>query len=293
MGVTLVKEGWAKAEAKDTCGDIVFYRTSVDGLGYNLQTKLPPEFFAHELVKCNPNNDEAVFEFAKTWGIPFHPLRFVQNEEESKRAMLKDIETFLYDVGIHETNQCAMYMRNFEREEYTPEVLCISELEAKNSIKFMQAQVDALFRCLEEEASYLDYYFVSVLDSSRRIDDAISPNYDERVHLHMTYRFGERPSQLIYPQVINFSLTNAIANQICETMKDPAEWRRCCWCGNYFKRKRSTGKKTDKASCNSIYCSDKCYQSMKDYRTEKIKTPPDWWTPEQAKAERNKGKGHK
>lgn len=289
MSITLLKEGWAKAEAKDACGDIVFYRTSTDGLGYSLQTKLPTEFFAHELIECDTNNDEAVFEFAKTWGIPFHPLRFVQDEEGAKQATIKGIETFLHDVGIHETNQCAMYTRDFEREEYTPEILCISELEAKNSIRFMQAQVKALFLCLEEEASYPDYYLVSVLDSSRRIDDVISPNYDERISMHVTYRFGERPSQLIYPQAINFSLTNAIANQICEVIKDPAEWRRCGWCGNYFKRKRSTGKKTYKASCNSIYCSDRCYQRMKDYRAEKIKTPPDWWTPEQAEAERSKG----
>ena len=32
---------------------------------------------------------------------------------------------------------------------------------------------------------------------------------------------------------------------------------------------------------------------MKDYRAEKIKTPPDWWTPEQKQAEFNKGKRSK
>lgn len=252
---------------------------------------LPQEFYLHELMDIDPTSNKAVETFARKWGMPYHPTRWCN-------ASL--IYGCGYDLGaiselIAETEKAAKNLGkqeykalNIESDSYIgPSCSCLSIREASEALSFLQRLVNCLDMFLIGETPQIkDLFMLWSIQQTAACNDDLFFNGASYSEMFRSTRDG----------IPDFTITNAIANQIFETAKDDIPYRRCAWCGRNFKYRRSSTTKpakTTRKQSSSIYCCQKCYQSMKDYRNWDIKTPPDWWTPEQAEAERSKGKRKK
>ena len=252
--------------------------------------KLPTEFFSHELLVCNPDNNDEIVEFAKQWGMLFHPLRIASAFDPFsllRKGPVDKRESYdTFRSACAKTDHAAKLLI----EEKEPSFMQVVSLdEAKLAVSFMQEQTRAIFAKVEGNATMRQKRLIGQINAARRIDCLISPiSIDGAAAM---FANGGRSYLPIEHQNVDFILANAIANQIADTALSDAEWKRCAWCGHPFKEKRA---RTDwgRKQSTSIYCCDKCLQCMKDYRREKQKAP-DWWTPEQAIAEFKKGKRNK
>lgn len=249
--------------------------------------QLPTEFFSHELLDCDANNDGDIEKFSQKWGLLFHPLRF--GEKKPKTACdLPGGYDRVYDTMRLTDGVAREAWKHGGQFGFSG---IVSLEESRFALRYMQLQIKAVYACIDGSASEADKAIASQIDALARPQKLFAPDNEYGIR-----RSGERPYLPIAWQQVDFSLINAIANQIIETEWDKStDWKRCPWCGHYFKKRRVFSEKltkTDRQQSNSKYCCEKCSQRMKDYRRDKQKAP-DWWTPEQAEAERNKGKRKK
>ena len=285
MGVLGFHSAWNLADSMETIDNSKCLIVSAASKSID---ELPLEFFSHELLSCNPSDDFEILEFAKRWGLPFHPLRLASAFDPwtlLRRGAVCSSESYdTYRAACKKTDHAARFV---ESQDTADVVEIVSIEEARLSVGFMQSQVDALFASIEGRATMRQKRLVVQINATTRAHNLVTPFFIDASPVITPN--GSRPYLPIESQGIDFVLANAIANQIIETCHDALEWKKCRWCGNQFKRKRSKTK-WGRTQETSIYCCDKCLQAMKDYRKDKRKNPPSWWTPEQAETERAKGK---
>lgn len=310
--IDVTRRYWPCADNRETFGEVDLLYTDA-ALGHESAiNELPQEFYLHELMDIDPADDKAIEAFAREWGMPYHPVRYCNIRLESLLMLeaankqvhdriFKDEEHAPYrsvDAFLGDTEEAAHHLAWKERqsmqdstEKYIhnePFGACVSFSEAAAALVFLQRASNCLVRFLGGEP-------LPVADKAVLYSMAQCTEYPFEVYFNGCANYENEFSSTI-GGIPAFSITNAIANQIIETAKDSTPFRRCAWCGRSFKYRRSSTTKpakTTRKQSSSIYCCQKCYQSMKDYRNGDIKNPPDWWTPEQAEAERNKGKRKK
>lgn len=265
---------WPRADRREMINGIDTLCASLGFGDYPFLNSLPQEFYLHELMDIDPTSDKAVEMFSRKWGMPYHPARWCNASLTGGCG---------YDLGlinsfIAETEKTASI------ESYDS---YLSIREASEALSFLQRLVNCFDAFLAGKTPQVKDFFMlwSIQQTAACGDDVFlnGASYSEMFR----QAWGGIP---------NFTITNAIANQIIATAKDATPYRRCAWCGRSFKYRRSSTTKpakTPRKQSSSIYCCQKCYQSMKDFRNRDIKTPPSWWTPEQAEAELHKGKGKK
>ena len=289
---------WPCADGRGTLSgvDAVYTDTA---LGYeSALNELPQEFYLHELMDIDTCDIDKVETFTRRWGMPYHPVRYcdlglaslLMAEAAKKGASINvplgDTEEAAHGLAWKERQTMP---EGIEKDTHSgPYGACVSLLEATYALEFMQRSVSCLMRFLSGE---------TLRPSDKTILYSIGQcaMYSFEIYFNGDAWYGAAFSSA-EDGIPPFTLTNAIANQIIETAKDRTPYRRCAWCGRSFKYRRSDiskPAKTPRKQSSSLYCCQKCYQSMKDYRAEKIKSPPDWWTPEQKQAEFNKGKRSK
>ena len=300
---------WPCADNRETDGDVDMLYTDA-ALGHESAiNELPQEFYLHELMGIDAADDKAVEAFAREWGMPYHPVRYcdivleslIMLEAANRQAhdcMLHDEDFAPYrsvDAFLGDTEKAAHRLAWKERQSMQdsaercihnePFGACVSLSEAAAAITFMQRASNCLIRFRGGET-------LLAADKTVLYSIAQCTRYPFEIYFDGLASYGNEFSSTI-DGIPPFSITNAIANQLFKTAKDDTPYRRCAWCGRSFKYRRSSTTKpakTTRKQSSSIYCCQKCYQSMKDYRKGDIKNPPDWWTPEQAEDERNKGK---
>ena len=154
------------------------------------------------------------------------------------------------------------------------------------AITFMQSQTYALFAFLNGAATMNHAKMLAQINAALRPQSLVSPHVTPEGEAMLPN--GGRAELYLGEQRLDFILANAVANQIASTIADEAPWKRCSWCGNYFKKKRS---RTDwgRKQSSSKYCCEKCLQKMKDFRRGRT-APPKWWTQAQIEAEWETGK---
>lgn len=279
--VRVEKSYWFKARGAATICDIDVVFTDID---CEKATNIPIEFFSHELLDCDADNETEVINFSKTWGLLYHPLRFCDQNT---------LDVLLDDGKIRDDYETAVNTsRLAEREIYQSRDMIekffdvVSIEESKLALKFMQMQTETLYACLEDTASFRDRFLAETINSVSRTQDCFLAFGNHDVSSGIT------PGEAAF--FSGFHLINAVANQVIETIADEAPWKTCAWCGRPFKKKQSIGTKTNRrksiSNLTSNYCCEKCNGAMKDYRHGKRTTPPAWWTPEKAEANRSKGK---
>ena len=280
---------WALAHRKATIyGTECFYAR---GDVLDVLEQLPAEFFGHELLDCNPDSNSELEQFSKTWGLLFHPLRFLDVKIDD--LTLFPEAAFSFRFAIDSTDAIARKVAQ-EGGEFAFSGI-VSLEESRLALRFLQSMAKAAFACIGSNQTAWEFDIAGCINPLAR-PQRLFGIYREDYTAPRNSNNGCFQYLPIECQKVEFTLANAVANQIIETHWDNStEWKRCPWCGHYFKKRRVFSDrvtKTDRQQSNSKYCSEKCSQRIKDYRRDK-RGAPDWWTPEQAEAEKSRGKRKK
>lgn len=209
-----------------------------DMSSYQVRHQLPVEFFNHQLLSVDPNDECALVAFMEKWGLPFSPLRsadkplfgFILNEVITNKTLRQQMKH-----GIRESN-AAFKKIPMPFDEKIP----ISRNEAASTLLMFQSIVKAIH--------------ASVLDGTPLSHEALAyvdlGATNTRVLLN-------RNSNPLFMRLLSWqTLTAAICNQIIETVADEkAEWYQCENCGLVFKRRQCESRKPDS---DSICCCTTC-----------------------------------
>ncbi len=241
---------------------------------------LPTEFFNHQLLEYDPQDQDSLIQFINDWGMPFSPQR-------NAKFCLKDwgIIWQLTETGIAETwnleealtetdlDTDGILMKMIENGELTQENALdkIMEVNSKacfdtigNVISLMEASVTLYV--LQETVRILTQVERSGSWAADDIDRVLgvlnAGSRNEKIALPATYWYYSEMSNLNTELSSRGNLTPAICNQILACIADEAEWRECACegCGKLFKRKQSSSSNPDS---DSIYCCDKCMERQK------------------------------
>lgn len=267
MELALQNMEWARATERAECNGEVYFCNNVEF--ESVREGLPDGFFAHELLGCDASNTDSVAGFVFEWGFPFVFCDF-RNDHEAWKAR-RDTKA----AAKHRGSEILRLREKSEMDDWAfcSEPLAISLSEAALGIRRMQTWVELLFRCLDgEELSRDENMALLNLNRAARPNTFLQFRCPEKGSY--TYEEGELID--LGGQYAAYTLTNAVANQILETFKDPRPWKKCGWCGHWFKTKRAV---TDygRKNSTSVYCCERCNGNMKDYRKGKRTTPPAWW----------------
>lgn len=227
--IGLFRIGWPLAE-----NELVVHEGSqfvVNGKGSSLD-KLPVEFFSHQLMELDVSNTDKLLSFVSAYGIPRHPSRYgiggmPLNGERFDDVQSAKEKTDLVQYVIHDVND-------------QPYWFSTSLEEVRLSLEDLQTDIQDMFNWMQRnDESYWSGRFINT-----------GTAYPYTVHT------GKRT----FP---DFSLTNAICNQVVETISDDALWKTCeCeGCERPFKHhqpKKGTSAKTGKNPSRSKYCCIKC-----------------------------------
>lgn len=246
-----------------SCGGtrIAYAHTPDASGGLHTLDSLPIEFFNHELMGVDADDESQVFDFVKEWGFPFSPFR--TNEKTIEQlANLIDFDTHANAIGASEN---ALNNAIYANCDDLPGVSVvgrdvISFEEAKATIAELQNCVTMLYAILENEGRDL---MMSV---------------KAKLMLGVVNACSNNPIRIGSIQVIGsdldrttgqITLTNAICNQIIDVVSDPAPWRLCANqngrkpCGRIFKHKRTESKTPD---VDARFCCKKCSDADKQRR---------------------------
>ena len=188
---------------------------------------LPVEFFSHQLMELDTTKDDEIAEFSARYGIAEYPYR----------RMMK------YVLPLSDTEQAAAIDAKCT-QLHCPEVWLgyINLDEERYALRLLQNEVARLFDYIRGETTYPGGYTFCKCSRDSRIIGAFA---------------GTRFS------VDDFSLTNAICNQVIEFVTDEArEMKVCPRCGRIFKRHQGSEShlpKTEKKGPRpSVFCSKRC-----------------------------------
>lgn len=251
---------------------------------------LPVEFFSHQFLEVDPFSIDSVLEFACTWGIMTHPSRtpghFISakglENELNKRELRISKENYCSFVHGSSSNEFDFYKsfinavdlsKSKENDriakDATPAYIlkdskapCADKIGQQVSLIEMQASICDLQHEIKEMLSYIAG-LIDTWSGTNINNGSCNPLFVKPEPIH--------------PIAVR-SLTNAICNQIIETIADDAPWKLCSCdgCGRYFKRhQRNKPAKTEKTPSDAKYCCSTCAERQKkrNYR-KKQKTKP-------------------
>ncbi|MEG0323278.1 MAG: hypothetical protein RR619_04715 [Raoultibacter sp.] len=221
----------AHAKSKTNSWDVMHY------------DDLPKEVWNHELMGVNCKTPDSVFEFIRSFGFPFSPLR------NNESCMSHSFEPPFFErtanvIGITdnmiENDYCGLVFK--DRDEY--DAACcpvISLSEASLTIRAFQIVVSNLSEAVKGN----DYFRFANFVNAGACNAMIATDFNME-------SIDRRQDNLRSCGL----LTSAICNQIVETLSDSALWRECACkgCQRVFKRK--SGAKNPNAV--SQYCCTEC-----------------------------------
>lgn len=210
---------------------------------------LPIEFWNHQMMECDPNDESQLKEFIERWGVPFHPCRNLKPLAAKLRTESGIAETEAHaPVFFPQPKPGQIDEGLFVPDAGSPSLSYISKREAKSAVVLLQTFVEKFVygiggwyrgrdgleiinaaACCSRVLRYLDMAGSVVLDYE---SEALSGRG---------------------------LLTSAICNQLIDSFADDAEWKECgCdGCGRVFKRKQPQNENV-KPDRDSKYCSERC-----------------------------------
>ena len=250
---------------------------------------LPTEFFNHELLEVNPGDEEQVCAFVMQYGFPFHPMRF-------GAGYFAYADTVPEDDDLESESEFIFFTDLIAEEAKSSGAIGLSVIslaEASASIAFMQVAVMELYKTIVlgewPNGGPLHYlHFVNEASTSRTelVGDMpmrpIPASVDETTRkeiesLKLTAKeIGKAPNvrrkkpldlDCKGVQHLSCTLTNAIANQIQDTVNDPEPWHICPECHHPYKHKHNEKGKpaaTNRKQGGASYCSEKCRRAHND-----------------------------
>jgi hypothetical protein len=212
---------------------------------------LPTNFFSTELLDVDINDCEGMRAFISEWGAPRCPYpgptrikhlpEHMQGISDSKK--LSRALEYEYTFTDSETGEDVTGM-------LAPE--SISLREASLTLKDFQDDVRYMFRALDGVLERHDIFRYGIIrcaaSSPLIIHDSLL--FDE--HEHESLRMND--GSFDPAGILEYELSTAIANQIIETIADPAPWYPCAACGRWFKRKRGA----KRPSSSATVCQSNC-----------------------------------
>lgn len=227
-GVKPFRVGWPLAcdELAEYDGDLYVHNSRSSG---NMDS-LPVEFFSHQLMNVDVSNDASVLSFVTSYGIPKHPSRYGPGGNI--------VWSHFDDIEREKKKTDSAFWETIDLYDGCWEIVTFEEV--KLSIDDLQSAIREMFRCIRGEVE--DWGLANVINSG-----ATNP-----VVVHS--------GLLTFP---DYSLTNAICNQVIETISDETEWKicNCEGCGRIFKHHQPEdgfSAKTGKNPSRSLYCCRKC-----------------------------------
>ncbi|MDR1185110.1 MAG: hypothetical protein LBK67_10010 [Coriobacteriales bacterium] len=183
---------------------------------------LPTNFFSIELLNLNTEDCEELCGFISEWGAPYSPYREVSPEFVHSKE---------HTQGINDSRKLAKALEYGGVTKIQPEV--ISLREASTTLQDFSNLVRYMFYVLDGNPShpFHDWYRIVWLAASNPLQICDTSLLDDS-DLHV----GD--GALTPVRSLRYGLSTAIANQIIETVADPAPWYPCVACGHWFKRKR-------------------------------------------------------
>lgn len=244
--------------AEGASGDDAVKFVSGVGVEHQKKSKLPPEFFSHELFDFDLSQDDEVLGFVQSWGMLVSPLRYSAN--------------VLAEIGVQdmETGEVAKFLGRSWLDEYLSmaetdglgesRAYCVSLEETRNAI-----------RRLRETSLSVQKIALAKSDDDLTLIDIYNWVIAERAATRQSVpRLGEDvPHRNLFSLLSPFrdaNLTHAICNQMDSFLADEAPARVCACegCGRIFKRKR--GSASNLASAVSDYCSVRCENRQRQRR---------------------------
>lgn len=195
------------------------------------RSELPIEFFSHQFMDINPKSLDDIMELVTIWGIPLHPSRY-------PLAYGGYLSSLITKPAIRLTDR---YRFIWDIERYS--ATSLDEIIA--TVIDLQFEIREMFEYLKGNISE---YFPSVINFG-----LISP-----------VKIASFNHAIRYPSH-EYNLTNAISNQILDTVADDREWKICSRpdCGRIYKRFQGHSKpKTSKRASDSKYCSVRCQNTQ-------------------------------
>lgn len=208
--------------------------------------KLPVEFFNHQLMECDCNNEESIFAFVSEWGFPFSPQRVSYGIGTSIDCDYSEIDTESILGIAHTTILEKRFIPSDEEHAPLPWEI-ISFQEAKTTIRALQITSKSVtdFVRSEKGSPWIEFINAAICN----------PHYVSRIP-HASF---ENETNNLTKRGF---LSSAVCNQIVNTITDEAPWRLCACegCNRIFKRRQS---KSNNPDSDSIYCCDKCSERQK------------------------------
>lgn len=198
---------------------------------------LPVEFFSHQLMDVDADSEEAISDFCKQYGVPLHPFRYTE---------------YLY-ADILEIEAAIVKTNGLDRDSVSCE-------EIRLAIHELQDSLSSMFAYIREESN--TYNLNPIVAAS--CNPVASLQYSETPFDFSPNEAGSRSYGLVFwnSRLEGCSLTNAICNQVIDTISDDRLlWRECqCEdCDRVFKVKQSDRpSKTNRHPSNPRYCSTTC-----------------------------------
>lgn len=231
-------------------GIVAFVHAEKENQRYSVMKsdELPLEFFNHELMDVDSENDKEVVLFLEKWGFMFSPLRNDPKCEYAHSFLNRDaINEFACAVNkteeLHDLDVAGELLPNRRNRNDFDHVISLEE--AKSSIIIMQLIVSELTQFIGDE-NYLfrSEFFVNACASNPHIAC-------NKKNVTVVHDNGNIPGGGL--------LVSAICNQIIECIADENPWKKCeCeGCGKWFKYQH-TNSRSRSPHRDSKYCSVKC-----------------------------------
>ncbi|WP_276684838.1 hypothetical protein [Slackia piriformis] len=249
---------------------------------------LPVEFWNHELMELDPEDEEQGRAFIEKWGIPYHPVRNSPDvtRDELEETGVLDSERWRNQIssGIsRERSSGALVGSLPKHRSANRDAFFISRKEFVSSIRLLQDFVICSLYLAVGSSKTLERY--TPLDvASRAIECAAQspltvPRVDEQIVMLNSATRQRRVFELPWQrngveQVCSQGegiglysvglLTSAICWQLMDSFADGGtDWKVCAnpKCGRVFKRKRPVREGANPRE--SIYCQESCNNAVK------------------------------
>lgn len=234
---------------------VVGYR--MNPLNVRYIDSLPDEFFNHQIADLDTDDEEAVRSFVSEWGFPFSPQRI--ESELAFSLFLNDGKNDAAENAIAQTD--SLLVRSFDlpigefpsaqETTYPGEAFVISVDEIRSTVNMIKKTRCLMFDYIKNPSNDNSFAFMDFLLAS--------------VQYPLGFLYRGEPCGATYSSLSERGfLTQAIANQMVETINDEAPWHACVKCGKLFKRKQNIARKVStKKQAYTAYCSIFCQTNRK------------------------------
>lgn len=264
---------------------------------------LPVEFFNHQVMECNADDDEEIIAFMEKWGLLFSPTRANSaciNLNTVSRSASDDIR-----IGILETEELKVrHAYNFysTHEGLSSQADMMEEIIKRGGLYIDSPNIDYMDRQNMKTLTTISIGQVVSLSEARgtlkAIQETINQMFEyirsreKSVRPNMSFiRAGAANKKLLddgYSLIDNLEchgfLVCAICNQAIETIESPDLWRSCRnapmpdrpmvkGCSRIYKHKQGdTPSGIAQSRYDSGFCCEKCrkaYAARKNYDKKK------------------------